>query len=316
MATFRKRGNSWRVEVKHNGARKSATFRTKTQASTWAIKTEAELCSGIKAVADKTLGDLLERYAREVSIRKRGHKWENDRINLFKRDPVSQIKLPVLGPSDLAEWRDRRLNTVSPGSVRREWNLLNHAINVAIREWEWLQKNPLKNLSKPSPPPSRDRRISQDEIDQIIYAAGTDYSNKISRVGAAFLFAIETGMRAGEIAGLRPEHIDLELRVAHLPLTKNGTARDVPLSGGAISILKEVSDFDLTSEQISSLFRKIKSRTLIKDLTFHDTRHEAITRLSKKLDVLDLARMVGIRDLKILMVYYNATASEIAERLD
>ncbi|MCB1764228.1 MAG: site-specific integrase, partial [Gammaproteobacteria bacterium] len=63
-------------------------------------------------------------------------------------------------------------------------------------------------------------------------------------------------------------------------------------------------------------FRKIKNRTQIENLTFHDTRHEAITRLSKKLDVLDLARMVGIRDLKILMVYYNATASEIAERLN
>lgn len=228
---------------------------------------------------------------------------------------MSKIKLAALGPSDLAEWRDRRLKVVSPGSVRREWNLLNHAINIAIREWEWLQKNPLKNLTRPAPPPSRDRKIAQEEINEIIYAAGTDYTSKISRVGAAFLFAIETGMRAGEIAGLEAKHVDLDSKVAHLTKTKNGTARDVPLSGKAVAILKEVGEFNLTSEQISSLFRKIKGRTLIKDLTFHDTRHEAITRLSKKLDVLDLARMVGIRDLKILMVYYNATASEIAERL-
>ena len=129
-------------------------------------------------------------------------------------------------------------------------------------------------------------------------------------------YAIETGMRAGEIARLRPENIDVDRKVAHLTITKNGTARDVPLSAKAVKILKEVGEFNLTTEQISSLFRKIKDRTQIKDLTFHDTRHEAITRLSKKLDVLDLARMVGIQDLKILMVYYNATASEIAERLD
>jgi len=316
MATISKRGNSWRAEINRQGNRKSATFRTKAQATAWAVKTEAEFYNGVKITADKTLAELLERYAREVSINKRGHKWENDRINLFQRDPVSRIKLSALSPSSLAEWRNRRLQAVSPGSVRREWNLLNHAINVAIREWEWLQKNPLKNLTRPAPPPNRDRRISQDEIDQIIYAAGTDYTNKISRVGAAFLFAIETGMRAGEIAGLRPEHIDLEQQVAHLPLTKNGTARNVPLSRRAVAILQEVGDLNLTSEQISSLFRKIKGRTLIKDLTFHDTRHEAITRLSKKLDVLDLARMVGIRDLKILMVYYNASASEIAQRLD
>lgn len=315
MATFRKRGNSWRVEINKHGVRQSATFRTKAQAQAWATKTEADLYDGVPTVADKTLGQLLEKYAREVSVKKRGHKWENDRINLFQRDPVCQIKLSKLGPSELADWRDRRLKVVSPGSVRREWNLLNHAINIAIREWEWLQKNPLKNLTRPTPPPSRDRRISPDEIDQILYAAGNDYSNKISRTGAAFLFAIETGMRAGEIAALRPENIDLEHRVAHLSHTKNGTARNVPLSARAVEILKEVGDFDLTTEQISTLFRKIKNRTQIENLTFHDTRHEAITRLSKKLDVLDLARMVGIRDLKILMVYYNATASEIAERL-
>ena len=49
---------------------------------------------------------------------------------------------------------------------------------------------------------------------------------------------------------------------------------------------------------------------------FHDSRHEAITRLAKKLNVLDLARMTGIRDLKILNVYYNETAESMAARLD
>jgi len=151
MATIRKRSGAWRADIKKRGVRKSATFRTKVEATSWAARIEADLYDGVKAVADKTLGDLLERYAREVSIKKRGHKWENDRINLFQRDPVSRIKLSALSPSTLAEWRDRRLRVVAPGSVRREWNLLNHAINIAIREWEWLQKNPLKNLTRPAP---------------------------------------------------------------------------------------------------------------------------------------------------------------------
>jgi len=50
-------------------------------------------------------------------------------------------------------------------------------------------------------------------------------------------------------------------------------------------------------------------------MTFHDTRHEALTRIARKLDVLDLARMVGHRDARSLMIYYNATAEEIAQRL-
>lgn len=62
--------------------------------------------------------------------------------------------------------------------------------------------------------------------------------------------------------------------------------------------------------------QQAKARCLIDDLTFHDTRHEAITKLAKKLQVLDLARMVGHRDLRMLQIYYNKTAADMADRLD
>ena len=140
-------------------------------------------------------------------------------------------------------------------------------------------------------------------------------------MGAAFLFAIETAMRAGEIIKLTWDKVDLEKRVARLTETKNGTSRNVPLSTEAVRIIKQLpSDadtcFDLTSPILDALFRKAKARAMIENMHFHDTRHEAITRLAKKLDVLDLARMVGHRDLRMLMVYYNATAEELAKRLD
>jgi integrase len=115
----------------------------------------------------------------------------------------------------------------------------------------------------------------------------------------------------------------LNERVAHLPagLTKNGHKRDVPLSTRARELLALLPKtdgplFGLMSASLDALFRKAKARCVIDSLTFHDTRHEAITRLSKKLGVLELARIVGHRDLKMLMVYYNASAAEIAHRLD
>jgi integrase len=63
------------------------------------------------------------------------------------------------------------------------------------------------------------------------------------------------------------------------------------------------------------MFAAATKRAGIEGLTFHDTRHEGLTRLAQKLEVLDLARMVGHRDLKSLMIYYNPTATEIADRL-
>ncbi len=103
--------------------------------------------------------------------------------------------------------------------------------------------------------------------------------------------------------------------------TKNGHKRDVPLSGEAIRILEQIrtdteSVFNLEASQIDVNFRKAKDRCMIEDLHFHDTRHLAITRLASKLDVLELARMVGHKDLRQLMVYYNKTAEDLAKKLN
>lgn len=73
--------------------------------------------------------------------------------------------------------------------------------------------------------------------------------------------------------------------------------------------------FNVTDESRDSLFRKAVTRASIKGLTFHDARHEAITRLAKKLNILELARMVGHKDIRQLQVHYNETAAEIAKKL-
>jgi integrase len=137
---------------------------------------------------------------------------------------------------------------------------------------------------------------------------------KQQRVAVAFLFAIETAMRAGEICSLQAG--DVNGRVARLKMTKNGLPRSVPLSLRAVELWQMVPDgFGITTETLDVLFRKARAKTGIEGLTFHDSRHEAITRLAAKLNVLDLARMVGHRDIKQLQTYYNATAEDIAEKL-
>ena len=324
MATITKRGRRWRAEVERRGVRKSASFATKLEASEWAAQTESDILKGARgAVPNKTFGDLLNRYSIEVSARKRGARWEQIRIEKLKRDPIAQVQLADLNATHFAQWRDRQLKTLTPASVRREWNVLNPALNIAVKEWRWLPANPMADVKRPAPAQSRDRRITQREIDALIHALGYDPQRKpesvTARVGAAFLFSIETAMRCGEVCGLRWSDVDLKACTARLAMTKNGTARMVPLSSAAVRILKNLprgeTVFALDTRQVDALFRKAKARAQIDDLHWHDTRHEAITRLAQKLEVLDLARMVGVRDLRILMIYYNATASEIAKRL-
>jgi len=109
--------------------------------------------------------------------------------------------------------------------------------------------------------------------------------------------------------------------------TKNGDARNVPLSSTAVQILRLLMEtakpgqiLGVTSDSRDAIFRKGRQKAILKmpelsSICFHDTRHEAITRLAKKLDVLALARMIGHRDIRSLMIYYNEHASDIASRL-
>jgi integrase len=178
----------------------------------------------------------------------------------------------------------------------------------------------MADVGKPASPPARRRRISADEIDRIVMAlgyGGGPAETVSDRVALAFLFALETAMRAGEILGLRPQ--DVAAKSVTLQATKNGDVRRVPLSPRAREILTllPAADpvFGLDPGSRDALFRKARDRAGVVDLHFHDSRAEAIWRLSKKLDVLELARVIGHRDIKSLMLYYHADADELADRL-
>ena len=326
MASIRKKGSGYEAAVARKGVRKSAMFTTKIAAQMWAAETEKKIIQGGSSPGqDKTVGDLLQRYVSTVSVNKRGVAQEGSRVTVICREDIAKMRLDELKPYHMAEWRDKRLGSVVAGTVLREWGLISHAFNLAINEWGWMTENPLKKVTKPKTPQPRNRRFVDDEITRLLMALGYDYNEKTAntgaRVGAAMLFAIETAMRAGELLTLTWDNVDTEARVAHLPMTKNGFSRDVPLSQEAVRIINQVridgaeSIFCLTENQLDKLFQIAKRRAVITDLHFHDTRAEAITRLSKKVDILTLAKISGHRDLKILQGYYRETAADIAKRL-
>jgi integrase len=262
---------------------------------------------------------LFDRYLKEVSADKRGAKWE--KIRLLKFIDYHHFKRPLrqITPDHIAHWRQERLKSVSPSTVRREMNLLSHCFETARKDWRWIGDNPCADVSKPPEGKARDRLISEDEIRLIRASLGWPDDmpavTKMQQVAAGFMFAIETGMRMGEICSLLPG--DIVGNVATLRQTKNGTARRVPLSKRAVELLGFVPElWQMQPHQFEALFRKGRDRSGVEGLTFHDTRHEAITRLAKKLDVLDLARMVGHRDIKQLLTYFNETAENLAAKLN
>lgn len=312
MGTLRKRSTGWYAEVCVNRQRKGKTCRTKAAAEAWIKEMEA----GLQAGPAHTVEDAFDRYRKAYTARKPSAHCEGQRLARLQAALGHDTLLTALTPDRLAEWRDGELERVSAASVARDWNLLNHILSVAVREWEWLPANPLQKLKRPAKGKPRRRVWTDEEVERFLYCTCWPGDTLQARVGDALLFALETGMRAGEICRIRPA--DVHERHVHIPKTKNGHARDVPLSSKAREILDRVGkDFGLRETQLDSLFRKARDRAGLDDLRFHDTRRTALTRLSKKLDALELARVSGHRDLRILLsTYYAPDVGDLADKLE
>jgi integrase len=316
MVAPTKRGTKWIHRIQVNGKRTSGTFDTKAAALAWeAVQRTAPTGGG---ATTQTNQDAFERYECEVSRKKKGYRWEALRLAAFGRQSLGPLKIKDTNESHIAAWRDERLKSVTGSTVDREMNLLSNVFTIARKEWKWITSSPTTDVSRPKGNPPRFRRVTQNEIDQICVALGWRDQppvTKQQRVAAAFLFAIETGMRAGEICGLTKRTVTPPVALVLDP--KNGEDRRVPMSPRAIELWNMVPEgFGVTAASVDALFRAARDeRTTIEDLHFHDSRHEATTRLAKKLHVLDLARMTGHKDIRKLMIYYNESAEDIAAKL-
>lgn len=328
MASILKMPNTkkWRAHIFNKGKRKSKVFSTKRDAEIWVAQNSEDLK---KIRSDFTLEEMLTRYKNEVTPKKKSANNEAKRINFFIKNnsALAKKKACEITRQDIAYWRDERLLQVTPGSLNRDWTTLSHAFKIAINEWEWLDANPMKLVKRPAEPPPRDRIITQHEIDTISHVASYDDESDLSTVAqrsiCALHFSIETAMRAHEICNLKFSDIDNKVAFITASKTRSGI-RQVPLSTKAMQLIERLKKdknetdliFRLKQSQLDSNFRKMKKMADLSGFTFHDARATAITRLAKKLDILDLARMVGHKNLSMLMVYYRESAAQLVDKLD
>jgi integrase len=233
MATIRKLRGRWQAQLRRRGVPPRAkSFDKRIDAERWARDLEAEAdrsgwVADTRTAEKTTLGELLARYANEVMPTKRGAVFEKARINSIVRCPIAHRTLTKLTSSDVATYRDERLKCVASATVVRELSTVSHAIEIATREWGlWLPRDPVKLVRRPPVP--RGRTLLRSLI----------------------ILAIETAMRRGELLSLKWEDVDLTLRVAHLPLTKNGESRDVPLSRRAVQTLEVIHAGDVKDQRV------------------------------------------------------------------
>ena len=348
MASISKRGGAWRVRIIRKGYPPiSKSFPTKRDAQAFAAVTESEMSRGVfkvpASVGCETLRDLMQRYKAEVTPAKRGRSKEDRRISCLLMPgatsaPLLDKALADLEALDVSRWRDARIKDVAPATLLREWAIFSHAIETARLEWGFAElRNPFKGVRKPAVRNRRDRRVSAAELAAICAATGS------AELALMVSLAVETGARRGEILSLQWSAIDLQKRVAVLAddSTKNGHSRTLPLSPAALDLLRSMPRrldggpvFTLRPDSVSQGFGRAVARArrayeaqcaqagtvpdpnFLTDLRFHDTRHEACSRLAEKgFSTLEIASVSGHRTLQLLTRYVHLRPEALAEKL-
>lgn len=337
MAYIRRDKRRWRAEIDKAGVRLSRTFETKAAAASWATAEEAAIIAGSRGkFPARTVSEALDRYIKDVSAKKRGARSEALRIEALKREfpALCASVMHAVSTPDLVKWRDARLKVVSGSSVARDINLFRNVWTVAANEWHWTGPSPWRALGKPAENPARTRRVSWREVRRIMrwsgYRVGVPPSTKTGEAAYAFLIAMHTAMRSGELMGLTRDAVNLKARVVTLLEHKTVEAvgaRKVPITRNAAKLLTVLIDaakangrqalFTTTARNLDALWRKMRTQmTGMDGLHFHDSRAEALTLLARRVDVMTLARISGHRDLRILLeTYYRETPEQIAGRL-
>lgn len=347
MASITRRGDTWLVRITRKGYPQiNKSFATKRDAEAFASVTEGEIARGSyrRDAGDKvTFRRLVERYRDEVTPTKRGATKESSHIAaLLRVDSAANKMLDKMAgdlqPSDVAAWRDARLKQVAPGTLKREWVIVAHVVEVARVEWGFTGLvSPFGAVRKPEVRDARDRRVSPEEVDAIV--AATDSPE----LGALVRLAVETAARRGELLSLQWRDIDVKRRTARLAgsSTKNGHGRVLPLSPAALAILQGLprrldggAVFSLRPNSVTQAFNRAVQRGCVRyrkdcaargvavderflvGVRFHDLRHEACSRLAELgLQATELASISGHRTLSLLARYVHHQPERIAAKL-
>jgi integrase len=336
MATFRKRGTKWQAQVRRKDLPPlSRSFHLKSDAEAWAREIEVQADRGEAPVPSSpspspspsppmTLAALVERYRDSVVPAKRGRSIETIILNAFLRTPLAKLNLSEVTAQRVAEYRDERLQSVRPATINRELGILRHALGLAHREWGvTIRSNPFAEVRRPRNDHPRERRLLPGELERLREASKACRNKEIPLI---IELAVETAMRRGEILSIRWANVDLVRRTLHLPVTKNGHPRTIPLTARAVATLSDLRSLrgGVTGECLTLVsplalrlsWVRITKRAGIEGLRFHDLRHEAVSRFFEiGLSTPEVALISGHRDARMLMRYTHLRPEDVAKKL-
>lgn len=264
---------------------------------------------------DYTFTDLMEKYLSEYSaVSKAPKSHVRDRCMariLSKR--FKDVPLLAITAKDISEYKlARRADGVSPRTINYELTLMNHAFKIAIREWEWLKENPVRNVTREKVRNRIERWLTLQEESKLL-AAAPEWLQDI------IVFAINTGFREGEILRLKWHQIDFDRRTITIAEQKNGEIDTLPLNETTLKVLRRKAagrsgktEYVFPSSHSTQLdfrnliraFEGAVKKAELPKTRFHDLRHTFATRLAQAgVDLFQLQRLGRWKTVSMVMRY-------------
>ena len=327
MASIRMRDGKYQVNIRRKGyPTVTRTFTSRRAAKSWSKTTKIQMERGeFNPHSNITVDELIKKYEKEIVPQFKGSSPALYRCRTLRR-MLGKYRVAEITPATLASYRDERLQTIQPNSLRREFSLLSAAINTAVIDWSIsIPSNPVQFVRVPKFDDRRDRRLEDGEEERLLDTAPPQYQRYI-------VLALETAMRRSELLRMRKSHIDFGKRTLLIPVTKNGKSRTIPLSTRAIKAIRGqlqiFSDpnvipiehdsliFTFSLRMFRRTFDRIRDKLNMKDWKPHDMRHEATSRLFEKgFSIVEVASITGHEDLKMLKRYTHLRAEDLVGRL-
>lgn len=329
------------VEVWKNGRKlfKSKTFSSEREARSWGNKMRYEMEKGLvtkETLKDRKVLDAIERYIVEILPRMPKNARNVEQHLRWWKKEIGQHNLNDVLPCHISAGRDRlerepthQNKKRAPATIVRYIASLSAVFEAAIKDWNWTEKNPVKLVRKPSVSNSRRRFLSEDECEKLLDAC---MESRNPYLYSIVVLALGTGMRRGELLGLRWQDVSLEEKCITLTKTKNGSIRCVPLVSITLKIIRSLFEDETILDPSHHIFPSLNleryldirtawffalKRAGIKDFKFHDLRHSCASFLQATgASLQEIMEILGHKDIRSTLRYTHITFRKISESLE
>lgn len=315
---FKESTGDYYVDLYVNGRRKRwKVGADKKQAKLVEAKLKLEIAEGkfldVKKDSDLTFTEFADRYLAEHSQIENKSWYEDEKRMKLLRAEFGNMPLCSIETKDIVQFKAKLLRrekapgkVIRPATVNRYLMLLKGIFSRAI-EWGVFHKaHPCRSVKILKENNQKERYLSAEEINRLLAQCKNELLDVVE-------FALSTGMRAGEIEGLKWSNVDFKLGLIFIRRsgktaysTKSGKNRTVPMNNASRAVLmrrseQRTDDYVFTSRHWEGYKAAVKRAELnppgtpdLDKVVFHTLRHTFASHLAiKGVDLYRIAKLIG-----------------------